>query len=63
MIQIVPSICKKCHTSHDSLYPLGDGVCGGCLVKNFTLEEALNAMCSCLHEDVKLLYQKEGRKN
>jgi len=57
-MKIIPSICKKCHTSHDSLYPLGGGVCGSCLVKNFTLEQAIKAMCSCLHGDIARLYRK-----
>ena len=57
--QVIPSICQKCNTPHDSLYPLGGGVCGACLVKNFTLREALKATCSCLHSEIKSLYQKK----
>lgn len=68
MLQVIPSSCKGCNTEHDHLYPLQGGICKVCLVKNFTLDEALKATCSCMHEEIKLLYKqseapKEKRLN
>jgi len=63
MLHTIPSTCKGCNTQHESLYPIRGGICKDCLVKDFTLEEALKATCSCMHEAIKLLYeQKEATK-
>jgi NMD protein affecting ribosome stability and mRNA decay len=59
MIQHIPSNCTKCGELHDGLWPLGKGVCDDCLMKNFTLQEALNSTCSCLHSKIHNLYATE----
>ncbi len=53
----LPNICKKCGAQKVE-YPLGGGVCGNCLVKNFTMEEALKA-CSRAHLKIMFLYQRQ----
>jgi len=52
--------CKKCGKESSDLWPLGGGVCGCCLVNNFTLEQALNVTCSCRRNEIIAMFK--GKK-
>jgi len=54
--------CKKCGNEANELWPLEGGVCGECLVNNFTKEQALQAVCPCLHGRITLLYKNKRGK-
>lgn len=60
MLMKMPSICGNCGKTCSQRWPLGEMVCDECLVKNFTLEEALTALCSCFHNELRKLYAAHG---
>jgi len=51
-----PNVCKKCGKIVERLYPPGGGICAGCMRENLSLEAALAASCSCMHEEIKDIF-------
>jgi NMD protein affecting ribosome stability and mRNA decay len=43
MLQKTKIKCSECGKEFFNLWPLGNGVCDGCLVKYFTLDDAKKA--------------------
>ncbi len=58
MLEVIYSICSECNSPVESLWPVGNGVCDECLVKNYKKEEVINATCGCLHKKIKEIFKK-----
>ena len=54
--------CAKCLRVVGKVWLINGGVCGGCLVRNVSMQDALASICSCMHTKIIELYKQYERR-